>query len=61
LPNAKITLAVAGPSIDASGRIAYLVADDGVGLQERALICSCLDWLDGKRAFDLPQGEEVWQ
>jgi glutathione S-transferase len=47
--------------INPSGRVPYLVRDDGIGLEESALICSYLDRLDGKPAFDLPQGEEAWE
>jgi len=47
--------------INPSGRVPYLVRDDGLGLEESALICSYLDRLDGKPAFDLPQGEEAWE
>lgn len=42
--------------INPSGRVPYLVTDDGVGLEESALICAYLDHLDGKPAFDLPEG-----
>src|SRR5271169_5693630 len=47
--------------INPSGRVPYLVRDDGVGLEESAVICSYLDRLDGKPAFDLPGGEEAWE
>src|SRR5262245_17668320 len=47
--------------INPSGRVPYLVLDDGVGLEESALICAYLDRIDGKPAFDLPQGEEAWE
>jgi glutathione S-transferase len=47
--------------INPSGRVPYLVRDDGIGLEESVLICSYLDRLDGKPAFDLPQGEEAWE
>ena len=47
--------------INPSGRVPYLVCDDGVGLEESALISSYLDRLDGKPAFDLPRGEEAWE
>lgn len=40
--------------INPSGRVPYLVCDDGVGLEESALICAYLDRLDGNPAFDLP-------
>jgi glutathione S-transferase len=47
--------------VNPSGRVPYLVRDDGIGLEESALICSYLDRLDGKPAFDLPQGEQAWE
>ena len=46
--------------INPSGRVPYLVRDDGVGLEESALICAYLDHLEGKPAFDLPGGEQAW-
>jgi len=48
-------------TINPSGRVPYLVRDDGVGLEESALICAYLDQLDGKPAFDLPAGEQAWE
>lgn len=45
--------------INPSGRVPYLVTDDGVGLEESALICAYLDHLDGKPVFDLPQSLEA--
>ena len=47
--------------INPSGRVPYLVRDDGVGLEESALICAYLDQLDGKPAFGLPAGEPGWE
>src|SRR5438105_3506927 len=47
--------------INPSGRVPYLVRDDGVGLEESAVICSYLDRLDGKPAFELPEGDEAWE
>ncbi|MCI3951269.1 MAG: Glutathione S-transferase, partial [Burkholderiales bacterium] len=47
--------------INPSGRVPYLVRDDGVGLEESALICAYLDHLDGAPAFDLPGGDRSWQ
>ena len=38
-------------TINPSGRVPYLVTDDGVGLEESALICAYLDRLDGKPKF----------
>src|SRR5512145_1893075 len=47
--------------INPSGRVPYLIRDDGVGLEESAVICAYLDHLDGNPAFDLPAGEEQWE
>ena len=47
--------------ISPSGRVPYLVRDDGAGLEESALICAYLDHLDGKPAFDLPAGGQAWE
>lgn len=47
--------------INPSGRVPYLVRDDGVGLEESALICAYLDHLDGDPAFDLPSGDQGWE
>jgi len=47
--------------INPSGRVPYLVRDDGVGMEESALICAYLDRLDGKPSFDLPPGEQAWE
>lgn len=48
-------------AINPSGRVPYLVGDDGVGREESALICSYLDHLDGDPAFDLPAGDQMWE
>jgi len=47
--------------INPSGRVPYLVRDDGVGMEESAVICAYLDRFDGKPAFDLPAGEAAWE
>jgi glutathione S-transferase len=39
--------------INPSGRVPYLVREDGVGMEESALICAYLDHLDGKPALDV--------
>src|SRR5260221_3695646 len=44
--------------INPSGRVPYLIRDDGVGLEESAVICAYLDHLDGSPAFDPPAGAE---
>ena len=47
--------------INPSGRVPYLIRDDGVGLEESAVICAYLDHLDGSPAFDLPSGDQGWE
>jgi len=47
--------------INPSGRVPYLVRDDGAGLEESAAICAYLDQLDGKPVFKLPAGEPGWE
>lgn len=47
--------------INPSGRVPYLVRDDGVGMEESALICAYLDQLDGKPAFAWPAGDQAWE
>jgi len=34
--------------INPSGRVPYLIRDDGVGMEESSVICAYLDHLDGK-------------
>lgn len=46
-------------AINPSGRVPYLVRDDGVGMEESALICAYLDQLDGKPTLGLPPGWEA--
>jgi len=48
-------------SINPSGRVPYLIRDDGVGLEESAVICTYLDHLDGNPVFDLPAGDQAWE
>jgi glutathione S-transferase len=47
--------------INPSGRVPYLVRDDGIGLEESALICAYLDHLDGSPVFDPPAGDQAWE
>lgn len=46
-------------AINPSGRVPYLIRDDGVGMEESALICAYLDHLDGKPAF--ARAEQDWE
>lgn len=48
-------------AINPSGRVPYLVCEGGVALEESAIICSYLDRLDGKPAFDFPSGDPPWE
>ena len=47
--------------INPSGRVPYLIRDDGTGLEESAVICAYLDHLDGNPVFDLPAGDQAWE
>ena len=47
--------------INPSGRVPYLVREDGVGLEDSAVICKYLDQLTTPQRFDLPPGEEAWE
>ncbi len=47
--------------ITASGRVPFLVREDGAGLEESALICAYLDELDGRPRFGLPEGNDKWE
>src|SRR5580765_8950747 len=48
-------------AINPSGRVPYLVRDDGVGLEESTLICAYLDGLDGDPIFGAPEGPDGWE
>jgi glutathione S-transferase len=48
-------------AINPSGRVPYLVRDDGIGMEESAQICAYLDQLDGNPAFAVPAGEQGWE
>jgi glutathione S-transferase len=48
-------------AINPSGRVPYLVRDDGVGLEESAAICAYLDHCQGTPIFDLPTGDMAWE
>lgn len=47
--------------INPSGRVPYLVGEDGVGLEESGLICDYLDRLDSRPVLDRPTGDRAWQ
>jgi glutathione S-transferase len=47
--------------INPSGRVPYLMRDDGVGLEESGVICRYLDHLDGNPTCAWPAGEQQWE
>jgi glutathione S-transferase len=46
--------------INPSGRVPFLVRDDGTGLEESALICTWLDRVDGKPVLEVAPQQE-WE
>jgi glutathione S-transferase len=48
-------------AVNPSGRVPYLIRDDGVGMEESALIIDYLDQLDGKPVLTLPAGDAGWE
>lgn len=48
-------------AINPSGRVPYLVRDDGIGMEESALICDYLDCLDGRPTLAVPEGDDPWE
>jgi len=61
IPASTRTAGSAYYRINPSGRVPYLIRDDGVGLEESSLICAYLDHLDGKPQFDRPHGAAGWE
>ncbi|MGE4219514.1 MAG: glutathione S-transferase family protein [Alphaproteobacteria bacterium] len=48
-------------AINPSGRVPYLLRDDGVGFEESAVICDYMDGLDGTPSLGMPEGADVWE
>ena len=48
-------------TINPSGRVPYLVRNDGIGMEESTLICSYLDHLDGQPELAPTTGEPEWE
>lgn len=44
-----------------SGRVPWLVRDDGVGMEESAVVCSFLDQLDGAPSLTVPADTDRWE
>ena len=47
--------------VNPSGRVPYLILDDGTGFEESQVICAYLDHLDGHPQFDHPLGPNGWK
>ncbi len=47
--------------VNASGRVPYLVRDDGVGMEESALICAYLDQAGGGPGLGVPSQADRWE
>jgi len=48
-------------AVCASGRVPYLVRDDGFGMEESAVICSFLDRFDGVPSLTIPAETDRWE
>lgn len=48
-------------TINPSGRVPFLICDDGGTLEESQLICRYLDHLDGPPVFNHPPGADGWE
>jgi glutathione S-transferase len=46
--------------INPSGRVPYLVDDDGIGMEDSQIICAYLDGLDGTPRFHHPLRDREW-
>lgn len=47
--------------INPSGRVPYLLRDDGVGFEESELVIACLDHMAGTTFAAVPDGEAGWE
>jgi glutathione S-transferase len=47
--------------INPSGRVPYLVRDDGIGLEESTVVCDYLDSFSGGPVCGLPGGGPAWE
>ncbi|MGH8214665.1 MAG: glutathione S-transferase family protein [Rhodanobacteraceae bacterium] len=47
--------------INPSGRVPYLVRDDGIGMEGAAVICAYLDRVKGKPALSVPASADAWE
>src|SRR5262245_4833002 len=47
--------------VNPSGRVPYLLCDDGIGLEGSDLIAAYLDHLDGKPTLHMPLAHQTWE
>lgn len=47
--------------INPSGRVPYLIRDDGIGMEESELVCGYLDHVAGTRIATIPDGDDGWE
>jgi glutathione S-transferase len=47
--------------VNPSGRVPYLVRDDGIGMEGSAVICAYLDQVNGTPTFSVPAGADAWE
>jgi glutathione S-transferase len=47
--------------INPSGRVPYLLREDGTGMEDSQLICAWLDNLDGKPQLTFPPAHQEWE
>jgi glutathione S-transferase len=48
-------------AINPSGRVPYLICDDGTGLEDSELICDYLCALHGSELWTFPGGNDAWE
>ncbi len=48
-------------AINPSGRVPYLIRDDGIGMEESALICAYLDHLEDAPSFAFAASDQAWE
>ena len=47
--------------LNPSGRVPYLVCDDGTGMEGSSVICAYLDQINGTTELATPQGTDLWE
>lgn len=47
--------------INPSGRVPYLIRDDGVGMEGSIVICAYLDQINGEPTLATPQDADAWE